>query len=288
MLEPRDLGVKHLDRLARLGQILVDVRARRLGAEHPLHRAVGGALHVAELGTEVLDLGLEHRDLDALGVGGMIERGDDAGGVGDFRVLRGERVGGRFQRRDLLEIFLLGLRDLAAERLRLGREFVGHRGFFQDLGLEQVDRLVLARDVAELGGYLGLELLDRHFEPAGGQRELGAQVVLVRLDLRQRHRDGVGKAALGKAHRTLMDEGNEDDREQTRDEEATAEIHDRFDHERNSCFPPVSMAESIVSGTAPIPADAPSSSCPDPPFAVRHWLRARNDPVRTDSRSTAA
>jgi hypothetical protein len=103
-------------------------------------------------------------------------------------------------------LFRLG--ELAAEDLRLGREFVGHRGLFHQLGLEQVDRLSLARDVAELDGRLGLELFDRHFEPAHGQRELGAQMVLVGLNLGHRHRDGIGEAALGEADRALMDEGD--------------------------------------------------------------------------------
>jgi hypothetical protein len=34
-----------------------------------------------------------------------------------------------------------------------------------------------------------------------------------------------------------MDEGNQHDRQQTGDQEATAEIHDHFDHERNSFRP---------------------------------------------------
>ena len=139
---------------------------------------------------------------------------------------------------------------LPPSALTLGGELVGDGGLLQELGLEQIDRLVLAGDVAQLGGHLGLELVDAHLEPARVQRELGAQMVLVGLDFGHRHRDGVFEAALGEADGALMDEGNQDDRQQTRDEKATPEIHDQFDHGRNSCLPPRFTAVSEVSEPA--------------------------------------
>ena len=249
-------------------------------------------LHVADLGFEVLDLGVEHGDFDALGVGGMVERGDDVRGIRDFGVLGGDRLGGRLQRGRLFQVFLFGLGELAAEDLGLGGEFVGHRRLFHQLGLEQIDRLGLARDVAELGGRLGLELLDGHFEPACGQREFGAQMVLVGLNLGHRHRDGIGEAALGEADRALMDEGNQHDRQQTGDQEATAEIHDHFDHERNSCLPPKSHAGFRAHEPAPNSRlirqfhDDAAQLRPEParcPLAIRR--RPRTSPeARADDR----
>ncbi len=124
--------------------------------------------------------------------------------------------------------------------------------FSRSSALSRLIRLVLAGDLAQLRGHLGLELVDAHLEPARVERELGPQMVLVGLDFGHRHRDGVFEAALGEADGALMDEGNQDDRQQTRDEKATPEIHDRFDHGRHSCLPPRFTAESEVSE----PADA--------------------------------
>jgi hypothetical protein len=212
-----------------------------LFAQQPLRRTVGRPPHVADLGLEILDLRVQDGHFDALGVGGVVERGDDVRGVRDSGVLGGDRLGNRLQRGRFFQVFLFRLGELAAEDLGLAGEFVGHGRLFHQLGLEQIDRLGLARDVAELCGRLGLELLDRHFEPACGQCEFGPQMVLVGLNLGHRHRDGIGEAALGEADGALVDEGNEHDRQQTGDQEATAEIHDHFDHERNF-LPPKSHA----------------------------------------------
>ncbi len=276
MLHPRDLRVEHLDGLARLVEVLVDAFRRRLLAHQTLRGGIAHVLDVPDLGLEVLDLGPEHRDLDPLGVGRVIEGGDDAPGVGDLGVLGGQRVRGRLERGDLFEALLLGLGDLAAERLDAGGELVGDRGLFQELAPEQVDRLVLAGDLAQLRGDLGLELVDAHLEPPRVERELGPQVVLVGLDFGHRHRDGVFETALGEADGALVDEGNQDDRQQTRDEKATPEIHDRFDHGRHSCLPPRFMAESRFLSPRDARMDASATRhTPSPGTGLRPASRVR-------------
>ncbi|MNL61176.1 hypothetical protein D3C87_1850660 [compost metagenome] len=88
------------------------------------------------------------------------------------------------------------------------------------LGLEQAQVAALLVDVAQLLGEPLAQGLDIHFEPAGGEREFGAQLILVGAEFG--HGDGRSglDAALGEAHRPLPYRWQDDQRHQARHQQA--------------------------------------------------------------------
>ena len=65
---------------------------------------------------------------------------------------------------------------------------------------------------------LAFDLLDAHFQAPRRHGEFGAQLVLVGLDFRHRHRRRGFEPPHGQPHRAVMDEGNDDDRAARRPE----------------------------------------------------------------------
>ena len=97
------------------------------------------------------------------------------------------------------------------------------------LGLGRGEIGLLAVDVVELLGEALAQRLDVHLEPAGRQRELGAELVLVGAELgegdRRRGLDALG----GQAHGAPPDLRQDHEREDSRDQEAEREVHDGLD-----------------------------------------------------------
>ncbi|MEI9803278.1 MAG: hypothetical protein WDN48_00975 [Pseudolabrys sp.] len=80
-------------------------------------------------------------------------------------------------------------------------------GLFAELDLEPVDGVALLAQLGKLAGALGAEILDADFEPPRRHRELGAQLILVGLNLGHRQRCRRFEPAHGQAHRAAMGRG---------------------------------------------------------------------------------
>ena len=139
-----------------------------------------------------------------------------------FRLLERAGFGGEFGLRDL---------QVVGELLFLGFERKQRGGLFAELELEAADGLALPAEICELVGGLRLHLLDVHFEPAHGHGEFGAQLILIGLDLRDRHRGQGFQPTHGEAHRTRVHQWNNADNEQARDQKPDPDKHDLFDHD---------------------------------------------------------
>jgi hypothetical protein len=87
--------------------------------------------------------------------------------------------------------------------------------------------------VAQLVGEAAAQRLDVHFEPAGGEGELGAQLILVGAELGHGDRRRRLDALLGEAHRALPDRGHDDQAQKPGDQHPQGEVHDVLD-EHNS------------------------------------------------------
>ena len=126
--------------------------------------------------------------------------------------------------------FFLGGAQLIAQRLvaRLERENGG--GLFAELDLEPIDGVALLAELGELAGASGLELLDAHFQPPRRHGEFGAQLILVGLDFGHRQRRRGFEPPHCQAYGAVVDERNDNEPDQSRDQKADPEIHDRFDH----------------------------------------------------------
>jgi hypothetical protein len=76
----------------------------------------------------------------------------------------------------------------------------------------------------------GPHFFQADLEPPHRHGELGAQVILVRLNLVDRHRRGVDDLLLGDAYRALVNERNKHQHQQASRQHADTAQHDRFDH----------------------------------------------------------
>jgi hypothetical protein len=115
--------------------------------------------------------------------------------------------------------------------LFLGFEREHLRGLFPELEFEPADRLAFPADLGGLAGGPCLHLLDVHFEPAHGHCEFGAQLILVRLDLRPRKGRQRFQATHGETDGACVHQRDDADHEQPRDQKPDPDVHDRFDHD---------------------------------------------------------
>jgi hypothetical protein len=96
--------------------------------------------------------------------------------------------------------------------------------------LEPPNGVALLADFRELARTLGLQLLDAHFEPPGGHREFGPQLILLGLNFGHRERRERFQPSCGETLGACMHEGNDPNDEQARDQKSDPDVHDRFDH----------------------------------------------------------
>jgi hypothetical protein len=177
-----------------------------------------------------LGLRAQCRQFDALAVrrvGALIEIMADPG---QLRLLVGEQALGLPQRADLDRVLGFGGVELILQRLLPGLQGEDRGALLAQLDLEPVDGVGFLAKLGELGRGLGLHLLDRKFKPPGRHGELGAQLVLVGLDLRHRQRRRRFQPPHGQSDRAVVHKRNQHEPEQARDEKANAEEHDRLDH----------------------------------------------------------
>ena len=120
--------------------------------------------------------------------------------------------------------------QLVLQRLlaRLEREDRGV--LFAQLDFQAVDRVGFLAEFGKLAGGLVLELLDAHFEPPRGHRELGPQLVLVRLNLGHRQGRGGLETLRRQPHRAVVNQRHDHQSEQHRNQKTDRQIHDRLDH----------------------------------------------------------
>jgi hypothetical protein len=200
-------------------------REPRLGVLHVLLVALELRLERIDLRPERLDLGLVRQRHGRV----LAELG---GELAERRLLVGECQSGFVRSRRLDGKLLLGGANLLLERLlaRLHR----HQGgaLLAQLMLEQHDRLGLLAELAQMPGRARLELLDAHLQPPRRHGELGAQLVLVGLDLRHRQRGCGFEPPGGEPRRAIVHQRDDDEPQQARAQEPNPEIHDRFDQER--------------------------------------------------------
>ena len=126
--------------------------------------------------------------------------------------------------------FFLGCTQLFAQILvpRLERE--NGRGLFAEFDLEAIDGVALLAKLGKLACASGLELLDAHFQSPRRHGELGAQLVLVGLNLGHRQRRGCLEPTHCQTYGARMDERNDNEPNQSRGKKANAEKHDRLNH----------------------------------------------------------
>ena len=189
-------------------------------------------VQVGDLMLERIDLRLERHDLHALAVGRHPPLVEIAGQARELRLFVGQRPFGLAQRVGLGRQLVLGRVQLIFERLIARLEGKDGRGFLPDLCLELIDDVGLLAQLGELARGLALELVDAHLEPPGRHGELGAQLVLVRLDFRHRYRNRRFQPARGEPLGPAVNERHDDEREQGCGQKAEPEIHDRLDHGR--------------------------------------------------------
>src|SRR5262249_45217237 len=147
------------------------------------------------------------------------------GELGQLCILLGQRLLRFLQRLYLLRE--LGHRVLnlllKLSLLRLARKQL--RGFFSELQLESANGVGLLANVAELTRALRLELLDAHFQAPRRHGKLGAQLVLLGLDLGERNGRERLDPSRGQPHRPSMDERNKTKNEQSRDQKSDPRKH---------------------------------------------------------------
>src|SRR5262249_54062244 len=103
-------------------------------------------------------------------------------------------------------------------------------GLFSEFHLQTIDGVALLAEFGKLGRASGLEFLDAHFQSTRRHGELGAKLILVRLNFRHRQRRGCLEPTHCQPHGARMDERNDNDPDQSRDKKANAEKHDRLNH----------------------------------------------------------
>ena len=148
----------------------------------------------------------------------------------EFRLAVGELLLGLLEAAQLGGELGRGGAQLGADRAFLVLQRRQNRGSLGQLRLEAGDRLAGLADLGQLIRGLGLHLLDADFEPPGRDRDLGMDLVHVRLDDRHHgRRHGLqakdGGAAGAHAH------GREGAKcEQDGEQKSDPEIDDRFTH----------------------------------------------------------
>ena len=187
-------------------------------------------LGVADAVLQLLDLGAHRDQLDLAAVRGHRAIGERGVDFGELVLLVGQRLLGAAQQLGLGGEFLLGGAKLLLHRLlaRFQREDRGV--LLAKLDLHAVDGVGLLAELGELAGGLALQLLDAHLQPPRRHRELGAQLVLVGLDLGHRQRRRRLQPLGGQADGAVMHQRHDHQTAQHRDQKTDRQIHDRFDH----------------------------------------------------------
>ena len=191
---------------------------------------------VADAVLQFVDLGAHRDQLDLAALRHHRTVGQFMIDLGKLALLVGQRLLGAAQRLGLGGEFLFGGAQLFLDRL-LARFQRKDRGvLFAELDLHAVDGVGFLAEFGELAGGLVLELVDAHLEPPRRHREFRAQLVLVGLDFGHRQRRRRLHAPGGQPHRAVMNQRHDHQPEQHRDQKTDRQIHDRFDHRRNSRY----------------------------------------------------
>ena len=139
--------------------------------------------------------------------------------VGEFAVAHAQALGE-------VGAFLLEIEDAAAQFGLALFEFADLLELGFALVLDRTDFVALAVDVAQLVAEAAAQGLDVHFETAGRECELGAQLILVGAELG--HGDGRRgfDALFGEAHGAAPDGRHDGKRDEACDQQPQREIHD--------------------------------------------------------------
>ena len=145
--------------------------------------------------------------------------------------------------------------QLVLERLVARLEGEDSCGLLAKLDLEAIDGVALLPQLGELARGLGLQLLHADLKPARGHRELGAQLILVSLDLGHGQRSCRLEPPHGEPNGARMHEGYDHQGKQAGGKKAEPDVHHRLDHEITP--PPRTRPNATTCH-----AGAPSSSLP--------------------------
>ena len=149
---------------------------------------------------------------------------------GEFGFLVGQGTLCVVHRAGLDQKLFFGCAKLFAQIFVPRLESKNGRGLFSEFDLEAIDGVALLAKLGKLACASGLELLDAHFQSPRRHGELGAQLILVGLNLGHRQWRGRLEPTHCQTYGPRMDERNDNKPDQSRGKKANAEKHDRLNH----------------------------------------------------------
>ena len=178
---------------------------------------------------EVADRGVARDQLEPLLLGESLRGGESGFEPGDpLRALAERGVAGGDLGTRRLDPRLGRLEGVSSrDKACLERGNTGLPGL--DLGRQRGDLGLVAAGRKYLFARGFSQIRDLQFEPPCGHGEGGAELVLLRLHLPQRHRQAPLDTSLGKPVRTAPHRRRQRQRHKARGEQAEHEIHDRLD-----------------------------------------------------------